>query len=338
MRYIGSKANLLKNIDSILSQNVSEKQDSFCDIFSGTSVVAQHFKSQYKIISNDALYFSYIIQKAFVEGKKKPAFSKLKKLVANPFDYLENAETENAVGFVETEYSPTGENGRMYFTQTNAHRIDFIRQTIENWKNEKLISSDEYFYLLCSLIEAVPSVSNITGTYGAYLKNWDKRAFKKLKLPVLEIVDNGKNNCSYNEDALKLIEKISGDILYIDPPYNSRQYASNYHVLETIARYDNPVLNGVTGMRNYDEQKSPFCVKSEVCDAFEQLIKKAKFSHIVVSYNSQGLMKREFIEKILKDNGIASTFAFEKIPYRKYKSKIYDENAVFEYLFYVEKK
>ena len=120
---------------------------------------------------------------------------------------------------------------------------------------------------------------------------------------------------------------VSGDILYIDPPYNSRQYAPNYHVLETIARYDNPPLSGVTGMRPYENQKSVFCSKHEVNDAFAQLIKDADFSHIVMSYSSNGLMKADFIEKILKDNGIASTFTLQKIPYRKYKSKIFDESG-----------
>ena len=218
----------------------------------------------------------------------------------------------------------------MYFTAENARRIDFIRTTIEQWKNDKKISETEYYYLLTSLIEAVPSVSNITGTYGAYLKNWDKRAFKKIELPQFSVENNNRQNKAFNEDVFTLEKHISGDILYIDPPYNSRQYASNYHVLETIARYDNPVLTGVTGMRPYQNQKSVFCSKTEVNDAFVQLVKNADFSHIIMSYSSQGLMTADFIEKTLKDNGISTTFTLQKIPYRKYKSKIYDESEVCE--------
>lgn len=338
MRYIGSKANLLHHIENCIATNILIKQNSFCDIFSGTGVVARYFKPQYEIISNDSLYFSYVIQKALVESNAAPTFSKLKKTIKNPFDYLENSELKNANGFVEENYSPSGKAGRMYFTSENARRIDFIRTTIEQWKNENKISENEYFYLLASLIEAVPSVSNITGTYGAYLKRWDKRAFKKLELTQFEIENNNQENKAFNEDALNLIKRISGDILYIDPPYNSRQYAPNYHVLETIAKYDNPVLNGITGIRPYENQKSPFCSKHEVNDAFEELVKHADFSHIVISYSSQGLMKEDFIEKMLKNNGIASTFALKKIPYRKYKSKIYDGTKVCEYLFYIQKK
>lgn len=338
MRYIGSKANLVKNIEACISQNISVRQKSFCDIFSGTGVVARYFKSQYEIISNDALFFSYIIQKSFIENNFEPTFSKLQKTIKNPFSYLENADLPNVSKFVEENYSPSGKEGRMYFTSENARRIDFIRTTIEQWKLEKKLTEAEYYYLLASLIEAVPSVSNITGTYGAYLKNWDKRAFKKLELPQFAVENNFRKNKAYNEDVFDLEKHISGDILYIDPPYNSRQYAPNYHVLETIARYDNPVLTGVTGMRPYADQKSVFCSKREVNDAFEQLIKNADFTHILLSYSSGGLMKADFIEKTLKGNGIASTFSLQKIPYRKYKSKIYDESGVYEYLFYIQKK
>lgn len=338
MRYIGSKANLLKNIESCISQNIHTKQKSFCDIFSGTGVVARYFKPQYEIISNDVLYFSYLIQKSLIENNKIPTFSKLKSEIENPFIYLENAEPPNVLRFVEENYSPSGKAGRMYFTAENARRIDFIRTTIEQWKNDKKLSETEYYYLLTSLIEAVPSVSNITGTYGAYLKNWDKRAFKKIELPQFSVENNNRQNKAFNEDVFTLEKHISGDILYIDPPYNSRQYASNYHVLETIARYDNPVLTGVTGMRPYQNQKSVFCSKTEVNDAFVQLVKNADFSHIIMSYSSQGLMTADFIEKTLKDNGISTTFTLQKIPYRKYKSKIYDESEVCEYLFYIQKK
>jgi len=339
MRYIGSKVNLLSDIENCITANIQIPQKSFCDIFSGTATVARYFKSKYQIISNDSLYFSYIIQKAYVENNARLTFSKLKDKVGNPFQFLENSVlSESYANFITENYSPAGKAKRMYFTEETAKRIDFIRTTIEEWKRENALTQNEYYYLLASLIEAVPSVSNITGTYGAYLKNWDKRAYKKLELPEFEIENNGKQNKAFNEDAFKLEKHISGDILYIDPPYNTRQYAPNYHVLETIAKYDNPSLTGVTGMRPYSEQKSVFCSKSEVNDAFEQLIKNADFSHIILSYSSAGLMTKNFIEKIMKENGIASTFKLQKIQYRKYKSKIFNESAVCEYLFYIQKK
>lgn len=339
MRFIGSKANLLKDIEACIKDNIHSKQKTFCDIFSGTAVVARYFKTDYEVISNDSLFFSYIVQKAYVESNCHPQFKKLKEKFIDPFDFLENTPIENYYNkFIARNYSPAGEDKRMYFTEENARRIDFIRTTIEKWKTAEDLTEAEYYYLLASLIEAVPSISNITGTYGAYLKNWDKRAYKKLELLQLIIENNNRNNKVYNEDVFDLEQHVSGDILYIDPPYNTRQYAPNYHVLETIARYDNPPLSGITGMRPYEKQKSVFCSKNEVNDAFAQLIRNADFSHIVMSYSSAGLMSADFIEKTLKGFCIASTFSLQKIPYRKYKSKIHDENSVCEYLFYIQKK
>lgn len=339
MRFIGCKTNLLSEIDAFIHENIDFKQNLFCDIFSGTASVARYFKNQYQIISNDALFFSYVLQKAYVECNRQPHFRKVNALVGDVFSYLTTADVSKETSlFVTENYSPYGEAGRMYFTEKNARRIDFARNSIERWKNEGYLTKNEYFYLLASLIEAIPFVSNITGTYGAFLKHWDKRAYNDLELRKLDIESNKLRNKAYNEDVFDLINHVSGDILYIDPPYNERQYAPNYHVLETIARYDSPVLSGVTGMRPYEALKSSFCVKKEVAEAFSTLLEKADFSHIVLSYNSRGLMSEEFIEKTMKSCGVSTSFAMREIPYRKYKSKIYDDTSVSEYLFYIRKK
>jgi len=150
--------------------------------------------------------------------------------------------------------------------------------------------------------------------------------------------NNEKQNHSYNEDALTLIKKIEGDILYIDPPYNSRQYAPNYHLLETISKYDCPEIKGVTGIRSYQDLKSPFCIKSKVEEAFDTLIREAKFTHIIISYSSDGLMNEYQIETILKQYGDPKTYQLKKIPYRKYKGKLNSEGkTLYEYLFYIKK-
>lgn len=344
MRFIGSKATLLNNIDMVIEQNTTGKESVFCDIFSGTGIVARHFKSKYEVHSNDLLHFSYVIQKATVENNSKPKFEKLKKIgMTDPFKFLEETQIQvlnynDNKYFITKNYTPHDDCERMYVSNKNAARIDFIRNTIEAWKNENLLTELEYYYLLAGLIEAVPAVSNITGTYGAYLKQWDKRAFKDLELARLDVIDNQKQNKSYNKDANKLIREIEGDILYLDPPYNSRQYAPNYHLLETISKYDYPEIHGVTGMRSYDEQKSAFCVKGEVTEVFEDLIQKAKFSNIIMSYSTDGLMTEQQIETILKKYGNEKTYKMYKIPYRQYMSKKTKKTeCLFEYLFYVKK-
>ena len=345
LRFIGSKVNLLNNIDMVISANTTGTENVFCDLFSGTGAVARYFKPRYEVHSNDVLHFSYAIQKATIENNVIPSFSRLKNIgIGDPFKFLEETQIKilnynDNNYFITKNYTPHDDCKRMYVSNKNAARIDFIRNTIEAWKNEKLLTEIEYYYLLAGLIEGVPAISNITGTYGAYLKHWDKRAFKDLEMARLDVVDNKRNNKSYNEDANRLIKELSGDILYLDPPYNSRQYAPNYHLLETISKYDYPEIHGVTGMRSYSDLKSPFCVKSEVSDAFEDLISNAKFSNIVMSYSTDGLMPCNEIERILKKYGIEETYKMYAVPYRHYMcKKTQQTECLYEYIFYIKKR
>lgn len=340
MRYIGSKILLLKEIENIIKDKKINAK-IFCDIFSGTSIVARYFKKDFEIISNDLLYFSFVLQKSTIENDNFPKFEKLQKFLnCELFYYLQN-NSINLIKepFIYKNYSPNEYSERQYFSNENALRIDFIRQTIDIWLENELINENEFFYLLSSLIESVPYISNITGTYGAYLKHWDKRALKKLELIKLDVLTNDKNNKCFNEDSNNLINKISGDILYIDPPYNSRQYAPNYHILETIAKYDYPEIYGKTGMRNYDDKKSDFCVKNKVIKAFTNLIENANFKHIIVSYSNEGIMSVSDIEKILKKFSKNNTYDLVQIPYRRYKHT--SDNKKYnlqELLFYIEKR
>lgn len=343
MRYIGNKTSLLNNINQVIMENCNGTEKTFCDIFSGTASVARFFKNKYEIISNDILYFSYVLQKATIKNNEIPKFENVKNKINNDniLEFLETSKIENTEDntFIYSNYSPNDNCERMYLTSENAKRIDYVRNTIEQWKNKNWINENEYFYLIASLIEGIPFVSNITGTYGAYLKNWDKRALKKFEMIRLNVIDNGRENQCYSENANELIKKITGDILYIDPPYNSRQYLPNYHLLETIARYDNPKINGKTGIRDYNEEKSKYCIKSKVYDELEELISNANFEHIIMSYNQDGILKKEEIENILKKYGNKDTYKLYEIPYKQYQNKLTEKlEKHYEYIFYIKKQ
>ena len=342
MRFIGNKTNLLNDIAQVIKENCDGTEKVFCDIFSGTASVARFFKNRYKIISNDLLYFSYVLQKGTIENNEIPSFKKLEDRlnIHDVFDYLENIDIkqEKFNKFIYENYSPNKKCERMYLTPENALRIDFIRNKIEEWRNKELINKNEYYYLLAALIEGVPFVSNITGTYGAYLKQWDKRAFKKFEMIRLNVIDNNVKNQCYNKNSNDLIQEISGDILYLDPPYNERQYLPNYHLLETIARYDNPEIKGKTGIREYNSEKSNYCIKNKVYSEMEELIKNAKFKHIIVSYNQDGLLSKNDIETILKKYGNKETYKLYEIPYKQYQNKLTKKLDIhYEYLFYISK-
>ncbi len=201
-----------------------------------------------------------------------------------------------------------------------------------------LICESEYFYLVACIVEGITFVSNISGTYGAFHKTWERRSQKQYQLFELDVTTNKKENKCYNIDGIELLKHICGDVLYIDPPYNGRQYLPNYHVLETAAKYDYPEVRGVTGQRGYENQKSDFCLKTKVTSAFDELVKNAQFKHIILSYSTDGLMTVDEIETIMKKYGKAETFKIYEIPYRRYKSrKLTLQGKLSELLVYIEK-
>ena len=345
MRFVGNKTQLLESIKDVVDKHVVNAH-SFCDIFSGTASVARFFKQWYEVCSNDLLYFSYCLQRATIENPKKPGFETLFQGagIQNPISYFNDMATDSMESlakqkrFFQNNYAPLG--GRMYITDANALRIDFARNTIEEWNRAGLLSENEYYYLVASVVEGIPFVSNISGTYGAFNKTWDVRSNKLFKLIDLPVVCNGLNNRSYNEDGAKLLQRICGDILYIDPPYNERQYLPNYHVLETAAKYDFPALRGVTGQRPYEGQRSDFCSKKTVVGAFDALLENARFKHIILSYNTDGIMTLDEIETTMKKHGVAATFEVNYIPYRRFKSKsiVTRTEELKEMLIYIQKE
>ena len=340
MRFIGSKKLLLKNIELVIKQNIRGNLKIFCDIFSGTAVVGEYFKKKYKIISNDNLYFSYVLQNAKIGNNTLLSFNGLKKTgLKNPISYLNNLSTSLTKNcFIYNNYSPNLNCNRAYLSNNNAIKIDLIRSKINKWFKKKRINSHEFYSLLASLIEAIPSVSNIAGTYGAFLKNKDKRFFKKIKLEKFQTLNGKYKNQCHNEDANKLIKKLRGDILYLDPPYNARQYIANYHLLETVARYDSPKIKGLTGLRINSQGYSKYCSKSKALEELTDLVKNARFKYILMSYSNEGIIPEKSIEKLFKKYGDKKTYKKYKFAYRRYKrTKDKETKKLNELIFFIRK-
>lgn len=339
LRYIGGKSQLLNCIEAVLKR-CNREVGTIVDLFAGTGVVSRKFKScGYRVISNDFLYFSYVLQKCYITLNKLPDFSHLG---GDPIKLLNTIDIKYPFCsldkcFVYMNYSPAGSE-RMYFRPENALKIDLIRLKIEEWYSLKIIDDDGYFYLLASLIEAVPYVSNIVGVYASYLKFWDKRAFNPIVLKWPVIYGNGKSNEAVNSDYLQVLQDYDCDILYADPPYNSREYLPNYHVLETIARYDYPEISGITGMRRYEDQKSDFCKKAKVFSAFESLVRDCRAKYLLISYNNEGLLSTEVLSSICEKYAVPRTFILYEYDYRRYKSKIPNNTkGLKEQLYFLER-
>ena len=350
MRFIGNKENLVEKI-AFLMEKSGVTGHTFFDFFAGTTSVGRFFKKNgWGVLSSDLLYFSYCLQKAYIENNTEPLFEKLfselkhksRNLFASPLDtvidFLNTLPGKE--GFIFSHYTPDGtaalNTPRKYFSSENGKKIDAIRLQIEEWRLVDLINENEYYVLLAALIESVPFYANIAGVFAAFQKKWDPRALKPFTLRTIELCIGGKNNKAYNIDSLSLLETVSADVFYVDPPYNERQYAPNYHVLETIAKYDNPVLRGVTGMREYSDQKSDFCNKEKAEKCLEKILSKARCSTIILSYNSEGLLKKEEILTKMSDFGSVD---FYDIPYPRFRSNINTEKSnINEYLFILKNK
>lgn len=292
-RYIGNKSKLNDWIMKTI-QSVAPEAKTFCDIFSGTGTVANQALKYYdKVIINDLLYSNQIIYKAFfAEGE----FDNNK--LENIIESFNIAETNNSNWFSESY-------GDKYFAMPVAKKIGYIREQIDLLKDE--LTEKEYSILLASLIYSIDRLANTVGHFEAYIK----KSIEKTELTMTLIsVQSYANSEIYRTDANQLARQIHSDIVYIDPPYNSRQYSRFYHVYETLIKWDKPELFGVA-RKPAPENMSDYC-SSRAVDAFRDLIEHLNAKYIVVSYNntynsrsksSQNKICLEQIQQILESKG-----------------------------------
>ena len=317
MRYYGCKTKLLDYIEEVVTTLPLKKGSVFFDIFSGTTAVGHHFKKLgYTVYSNDFLEFAYSLARTNIETNAIPDFKNLK-LNTDVIDYLNSLSGK--AGFITKNYAPYKENKRQYLSIENAKKVDAIREQIEKWKIDKDISETEYYYLLTSLINAVSLVANVTGTYAAFLKSWDRRALKTMKLEHGDIVNNKKKNRAFRADANNLVGMHEVDVLYLDPPYNARQFASNYFFLELIAEgwfKSIPKIYGNAGMRPYEDQKSDYSISRKAANALSDLIAKAKARYILLSYNDEGIIPIPTLKEILGTRGEVKEYTKDHKRYR----------------------
>ena len=354
MNYIGSKYSLRDFLEAGILKNVNADCKVFCDVFAGTGAVGVHFKQKnFKIISNDIQYYAYCLNRALVGINRIPSFfgilddlipaAQSCDTIDTVLEYLNNLDGKS--GFIYRNYCPGGTEGtefkRQYFSDENGTRCDAIRMQIEEWWKAGKLTEDEYFYLMSSLIDAADRVANTASVYGAFLKHIKKSAMKPLELKRLGIVESDEEHEVHNVNGQELVERLSCDVLYMDPPYNHRQYCANYHVLETIARYDEPDLKGVTGLRPQDDQKSDFCMKRRALPAFEEMVRKTSARYVFLSYNSEGIMGKD---EILQTMGQYGGVDLVTRDYQRFRADVDRENRVYkadqveEYLFCLNKQ
>ena len=332
LEYIGSKFKLIDWITEKIKDRTEIKGKVFGDLFSGTGIVGHHFRKLGCVtIINDAELYSRVIGHAMTISVLTEKCKEFIKILNNELDQkLHEKET----GFITSNYSPHGNCERMYFIEDNAKRIDYIRRRLA--ESEINFDENENMFLLASLLMAADKVSNVASVYGAYLKSFKTRSLVPLVLvPVHELTDTALDgSASTNKDVLDNIET-KMDIVYLDPPYNNRQYSKNYFPLNMIALKDgHPSIKGKTGIPS-GCFTSPFCRKNEVEDAFSTLFSMLETEWIFLSYNSESLVSKDRMIELMSGFGEVTV---EEKEYKRFKSASYNEDkGVKEYLFCLKK-
>lgn len=331
MNYIGSKQRvssfIKESIVGVVGEDLSQKV--FCDMFAGTGIIGRVFKTDVKqIISNDLEYYSFVLNKNYIQNHQALAYHDSLKILNN---------LAPKQGFIYQHYCKGSGSDRQYFSDENGQKIDAMRSQLQVWREKEEIADSMYYFLLASLLESADKVANTASVYGAYLKHLKKTAQQPLILEPALFEENTNTHQVYNEDSNTLIEKIEGDILYLDPPYNEREYGANYHILNTIARYKTFTPKGITGLPEYN--RSAYTKRTKVRASFETLLQKAKFRYIFVSYNNEGMMKEEEIRAIMMKYG---KYDLKSMPYKRFLAdKVGRRNVknidTFEHLHLIEK-
>jgi adenine-specific DNA-methyltransferase len=340
MRYIGNKTRLLTFITRAIDR-LGIRPGTAHDAFAGTSAVGRALKERgWRVASSDLMTYSYVFQRAYVVAQRVPSLRELragdpelrdalhaarrrhpsrKSDLARIAQYLQTS-LHPAAGFFAHHFA--GE--RMYFTRENAERIETVRVTLHRWREEGLLPEDAYYLLLASLIEGADRVANTAGVYAAYIKSWQPNALRPIQLAPVAPIKGVAGSTAHRGDAADVARMLGPiELLYVDPPYNSRQYPGYYHVPELIARGWNgepPRLRGKTGLLPADGQRSAWCSARHVRNALQELLEATGARHVLVSYNSEGLLAEPVLRETLKEASVDGRVKGFSMSYKRYRA------------------
>lgn len=348
-RYIGSKTKILDEVVSEI-QNIAPARGHVVDLMAGTGAVSVALrKAGFKVTAVDLMTYSYHHARVALLLSEPPKFKGASDFI-NKFSPKENkSESRYASvitalnslpsrkGYFWKEFSNEGDpkdatKPRNYFSAENAKKIDGLRFWIKKLHSEGAINDIEHSLLLHDLIMAANDVANISGTYGHYLSKLVGRAKDPmvLKCTEFDVSGNEKGHDVLKGYAEELAGSIEADLCYIDPPYMKRQYAANYHILETLAREDNPKAVGESGLRPWRDQYSNFCTKTKIRQSFTEIITRMKCKDFLISYSEDGLLKIEELKDFLGQFGRVTVKTVKHKRFRSNQSVL--ENELSEYL------
>lgn len=293
--------------------------------------------NSYQVVAADIMTFATQHARVRLHFNSPPMFEGLGLQYSEVLDLLNKCEPVE--GLFAREYGPAGTPvagfaPRKYLTDANARKVDGIRNLIAEIAPK--LSLDEESLLRHDLVLAVNRVANIAGTYGHFRSTWSSSSVRPIFLrPTVFEAGNIEGHQVLQGPVEEIASEIAADACYLDPPYMKRQYAANYHLLETLARGDEPVPVGVSGLRDWWDQYSDFCSKRKIADAFAAAITKMDCPKFFISYSEDGLLTREQLSALLGDFGTVECHEFD---YKRFRSNTGGAGGlVKELLFVVDK-
>ena len=360
LRYIGNKTRLLPFLlESFDELGVSGSVA--CDPFAGTASVGRALKLRgWRVHSGDVMALSYAFQVARVVLDRTPMYP------SSLLDASSRGVSQRRIldllgdlspvhGFISEHYSPAGTaarvHGRMYFTPENAGRVDAIRERISAWSSKGEIRPGPAQLLIAILIQAADRVANTTGVYASFVKSWQPNAIRRLELrplrPAAPPAPGAKGCTAHHGPAKQTLARAGAvDLVYLDPPYNERQYPGYYHIPELLARgwKPEPELRGKTGLIPDEELRSDWCRRGRCEQALRDVLSQADARHVLLSYNDEGLLAAPRIEEIFRESGDPDSYRRLGRGYRRYRSdadgpgRRYRGDRVRESLHYVRRR
>lgn len=338
VRYIGSKARLAETIIDIIG-DPSEGSHHFVDGFCGTGAVARAAALRgWSVTGNDTLLSATYLAEASLYSEHELDFARIGTYTSA---IAELNEAKPVDGFIWKTYSPASavfcDYERRYFSEENARKIDGIRNVIADWHERGLIGYREQMLLVADLVEATNDIANIAGTYGCFLKKWTLQSEGKLVLKPRKLFPRRIEHKMSMGDVFNIATS-EDDTVYLDPPYTKRQYASYYHIPETIAYHDEPIVEGVAGLRPWKHIASPFCYKTKALRAINDCISRLRAKRVFLSYSSQGHVALDDLLATLPESGEVTVHQLGEIGrYRPNRIAAEGDASVEEYLIEVTK-
>lgn len=292
VKYIGSKRALLPWITGVVEQiNAINPLRDAVDLFSGSARVGHALKNMGLLVtSNDIHTYALVLAQALVQADATkypperilPILQRLQK-------------RKGKAGWFTRTYCQESR----FIQPHNGAKIEAIRTRIElEAAGDEILRA----ILLYSLMIAADKVDSTTGIQMAYLKRWAPRSYGALRLEYPPLLPG--EGWALQADALEMAAHLRTDLFYLDPPYNQHSYLGNYHLWETLVRWDNPQTYGIARKRtDVQERKSPFNSKREAKGAMEKLLGSLQAKHLVLSFNNEGFFRTEEIEAMLKEWG-----------------------------------